>query len=88
MLLLYGWQTLQSIDEVTPDASPRSQQRICRGEVQRFALGQAGRLSPHGKEITPVLPAGVEHVEVITVFDPPFSMEMVPEETRMMMGWF
>ena len=32
--------------------------------------------------------AGVEHVEVITVFDPPFSMEMVPEETKMMMGWF
>ena len=31
---------------------------------------------------------GVEHVEVVTVFDPPFSMEMVPEETRMMMGWF
>ena len=30
---------------------------------------------------------GVEHVEVITVFDPPFTMEMVPEETRLMMGW-
>ena len=29
----------------------------------------------------------VEHVEVITVFDPPFTMEMVPEETRLMMGW-
>ncbi len=30
---------------------------------------------------------GGEHVEVITVFDPPFTMEMVPEETRLMMGW-
>ena len=30
---------------------------------------------------------GVEHVEVNTVFDPPFTMESVPEETRMMMGW-
>ena len=30
---------------------------------------------------------GVEHVEVVPVFDPPISMEMVPEETRMMMGW-
>ncbi len=30
---------------------------------------------------------GVEHVEVITVFDPPFSMDKVPEETRMLMGW-
>ena len=30
---------------------------------------------------------GVEHVEVITVFDLPFTMEMVPEETRLMMGW-
>ena len=30
---------------------------------------------------------GVEHVEVNTVFDPPITMESVPEETRMMMGW-
>ena len=30
---------------------------------------------------------GVQHVEVITTFDPPFTMESVPEETRMMMGW-
>ena len=29
----------------------------------------------------------VEHVEVITTFDPPFTMESVPEETRMIMGW-
>jgi metal-sulfur cluster biosynthetic enzyme len=27
------------------------------------------------------------HVEVITTFDPPFTMESVPEETRLMMGW-
>ena len=25
--------------------------------------------------------------EVITTFDPPFTMESVPEETRMAMGW-
>jgi len=31
--------------------------------------------------------AGVQHVEVITTFDPPFTMESVPEETRLMMGW-
>ena len=30
---------------------------------------------------------GVQYVEVITTFDPPFTMESVPEETRMMMGW-
>ena len=30
---------------------------------------------------------GVQHVEVITTFDPPFTLESVPEETRMMMGW-
>ena len=30
---------------------------------------------------------GVQHVEVITTFDPPFTMESVPKETRMMMGW-
>ena len=35
--------------------------------------------------------AGVEGVERVTanlVFDPPFSIEMVPEETRMIMGWY
>ena len=30
---------------------------------------------------------GVEHVEVITTFDPPFTMDSVPEEVKMMMGW-
>ena len=30
---------------------------------------------------------GVQHVEVITTFDPPFTMESVPDETRLMMGW-
>lgn len=30
---------------------------------------------------------GITFVVVDTVFDPPFSIEMVPEETRMMMGW-
>ena len=29
----------------------------------------------------------VLNVEVITTFDPPFTMDMVPEETKMMMGW-
>ena len=31
---------------------------------------------------------GVERVIPKLVFDPPFSIEMVPEETRMMMGWY
>ena len=31
---------------------------------------------------------GVETVNRELVFDPPFSIEMVPEETRMIMGWF
>ena len=29
----------------------------------------------------------VLNVEVVTTFDPTFTLEMVPEETRMMMGW-
>ncbi len=29
----------------------------------------------------------VMSVIVNTVFDPPFTMDMVPEETKMMMGW-
>ena len=29
----------------------------------------------------------VNSVNVITSFDPPFNMEMVPEETRLMLGW-
>lgn len=31
---------------------------------------------------------GVETVDRELVFDPPFSVEMVPEETRMLMGWY
>jgi metal-sulfur cluster biosynthetic enzyme len=31
---------------------------------------------------------GVETVNRELVFDPPFSVEMVPEETRMLMGWY
>lgn len=31
---------------------------------------------------------GVEKVIPNLVFDPPFSIEMVPEETRMLMGWY
>jgi len=31
---------------------------------------------------------GVETVKRELVFDPPFSVEMVPEETRMLMGWY
>ena len=31
---------------------------------------------------------GVETVNRELVFDPPFSVEMVPEDTRMMMGWY
>jgi len=29
----------------------------------------------------------VLNVEVITTFDPPFTMDSVSEETKMMMGW-
>ena len=31
---------------------------------------------------------GVESVNRELVFDPPFSIDMVPEDTRMIMGWF
>tara|TARA_R100000008_G_scaffold38348_1_gene21897 strand:+ start:180 stop:479 length:300 start_codon:yes stop_codon:yes gene_type:complete len=30
---------------------------------------------------------GVDEVTIVTTFDPPFTLEMVPEETRMVMGW-
>ena len=29
----------------------------------------------------------VRSVQIVSTFDPPFSMDMVPEETRMMLGW-
>ena len=29
----------------------------------------------------------VESVKVITTFDPPFNMDKVPHETKMMLGW-
>ena len=30
---------------------------------------------------------GVETVTIVTTFDPPFTLDMVPEETKMAMGW-
>ena len=30
---------------------------------------------------------GVHSVEIVTTFDPPFTIENVPEDTRIMMGW-
>ena len=30
---------------------------------------------------------GIDDVKVTTTFDPPFDISMVPEETRMAMGW-
>ena len=29
----------------------------------------------------------INHVEVITTFDPPFTMDSVPVNTRVMLGW-
>lgn len=31
---------------------------------------------------------GVKRVTRTLTFDPPFSIELVPEETRLMMGWY
>lgn len=31
--------------------------------------------------------AGANEVDMCLVFEPPFTMDSVPEETRMMMGW-
>ena len=30
----------------------------------------------------------VRWVEVNTTFDPPFSMDLVPEETKLLLGWY
>ena len=30
---------------------------------------------------------GVDNVTIVTTFDPPFTLDMVPEETRLAMGW-
>jgi len=30
---------------------------------------------------------GVDEVTIVTTFDPPFTLDMVPEETKMVMGW-
>jgi len=30
---------------------------------------------------------GIENVKIVTTFDPPFTMDSVSEETRMIMGW-
>ena len=30
---------------------------------------------------------GIDNVTIVTTFAPPFTLEMVPEETRLVMGW-
>ena len=30
---------------------------------------------------------GIYIVSIVTTFDPPFSLDMVPEETKLAMGW-
>lgn len=30
---------------------------------------------------------GVDTVEIVTTFDPPFSMDIVPDETKALLGW-
>ena len=30
---------------------------------------------------------GVRSIDIITTFNPPFTLESVPEETRLLMGW-
>lgn len=32
--------------------------------------------------------SGVERISRTLTFDPPFSVDMVPEDTRMVMGWY
>lgn len=39
------------------------------------------------EQTTAALP-GVDTVNRELVFEPPFSIEMVPEDTRMLMGWY
>ena len=30
---------------------------------------------------------GIDNVSIVTTFDPPFSMDMVPEDTKLILGW-
>ena len=30
---------------------------------------------------------GIDNVSIVTTFDPPFTMDMVPEETKLILGW-
>jgi|TARA_R110002167_G_scaffold76714_1_gene213535 metal-sulfur cluster biosynthetic enzyme len=30
---------------------------------------------------------GIDNVSIVTTFDPPFTLDMVPEETKLAMGW-
>ena len=30
---------------------------------------------------------GIDNVSIVTTFDPPFSMDMVPEETKLILEW-
>ena len=30
---------------------------------------------------------GIDNVSIVTTFDPPFNMDMVPEETKLILDW-
>ena len=30
---------------------------------------------------------GIDNVSIVTTFDPPFTMDLVPEETTLILGW-
>ena len=30
---------------------------------------------------------GIDNVSIVTTFDPPFTMDLVPEETKLILGW-
>ena len=30
---------------------------------------------------------GIDDVQIVTTFDPPFTIDSVPEDTRVLMGW-
>ena len=42
---------------------------------------------PFADTIVQDISAAGYHVEVITTFDPPFTMDSVPVNTRLMLGW-
>lgn len=91
-------QALRSVYDPEVDLSVQDLGLIYNVEINQAHVTVTHSLTsmmcPFAEEICEGIEAAVAAIPGVTqvtrtlTFDPPFSIEMVPEDTRLMMGWF